>query len=274
MFQIIFNMKKLNKKGLGSELKDIIIYSLIILIGIYFIWTYLLHGAGDTIGNLQTCGSLAVGKGVCRESCNADYEASFPGIGCIGVKSTCCISTTGNFLDTVLPAPYGGDISLYNFDVKYIGLKDNTKYDSSPDTMKADVGQCVFEDKPTDTSLRCIQGTKVTLMIKIGVAGTGVNPVKVYASPVTVVNDNPDSKKQAYQGITPATLAKGATTEVYTIITINPADAQPNSWWKIYPYAACIEPECKKTDISSRGIMKNILNNPQIFSVKFVDKLN
>jgi hypothetical protein len=256
-----------NRKGvLGSQLLDIAVSALVLLVCIYFIWSYLLHGASTNLEQLQSCGNVATGKGICKESCNPDDELGIVGVGCSGVKKTCCISTSTQFQDTILPSPYGGDDKTTNFAVTDIGLG---TYDLTQ------IGNCKFDDPTYHTSLRCVQGTRVTLDVKIGLTGIGPHSLEAYASPVTTINDNQDSIKQVYDGTEKKTVTQNARTEVHAVIVISESNAASNSYWKIYPYAVCDTPECKSTDtVQGKGIMKNIQNGKTFLTIKFVDKLD
>jgi len=254
------NIRKNRKGVLGSQLVDIVVAVLIIMVAIYLIWNYVLHGSGDSINSLQTCGNLAVGKGLCKESCNPDTEQGFQ-VGCSGVKNTCCISTSGNTVDSMLPSPYGGNAD-YNFIVSYIGF---TTYDLSK------IGKCQFDDSPTNTVLRCLTGSSVTLPIKIGIVGGGNSAAQLYASPVMTFNDDPGSIKQTYAGTQKVSVSKNQKAEVTTTITISASDAVSNSYWKIYPYAICDTAECSKASLGGKGIMKNIIGGQTFLTIKFVD---
>lgn len=74
-----------------DNMGQLILMGVILCIGIYLVWGYVLHGAGDSIASVQKCSSYSLGNGVCKTACE-DTEQPFEGLGCTGEKNICCIS--------------------------------------------------------------------------------------------------------------------------------------------------------------------------------------
>jgi hypothetical protein len=255
-----------NKRGnwFVENLGQIVLTAIGIGIGIYFLWAYVLHGAGSSVNALQQCGSITGNKGECKESCDKSIELELPNVGCKGASNKCCVLKDDNMNDVILPTGYGGD-DKYNFGILNIGIKDGEQGITA--------AGCKPDNKAL-TIIKCRAGQGVTIPVYININQIGKETVVVRADPVVVINDNGDSvKEHKYVGTTAANLAKDPV-QLLTEIVVASTDAKPNTYWEIYPYATCVSQGCKDSDKSqSRGIYKKDPTNSNVLTIKFVNEI-
>jgi hypothetical protein len=261
----------MHHKGVWSDIKNVIIMALIILVSVYLLWTYVLHGGAKQIASLQSCGSLATGRGECKETCDKSIELGYKDFGCEGVKNWCCIRTQESMSDLTLPATYGSSQNEYDFIVEYVGIENDNVYANDPAKMKSDIGDCAFQNSGANTILRCTQGTIVTFTLKIGVKSTGSKAVSVQAYPVRVRNGDQETIRQLPASDATAIEIGDPTLETTAPITITAAEAIPNVEYKFYPYVLCSTDGCKSKDTANKGILRT--KNDAYIQVKFVDKI-
>lgn len=251
-----------NKKGnwFVENLGQIVLTSIGIGIGIYFLWAYVLHGGGDSVRNLQQCGSITGNKGECKETCDKSLELELPNVGCSGVTNNCCVLKDDNMNDVILPTGYGGD-NKYNFAILSIGIMGGEKGITG--------SGCSFDNRAL-TSMKCVAGQGITIPVYINIKQTGTELVTVRADPVIVMNDNGDSvKEHKYTGATVVDMTKDPV-QLITNIVITSSEAKPNTYWEIYPYATCVTKGCRDSDTSSRGIYRKDATNSMILTIKFI----
>jgi len=256
--------KRTNKKGnwFVENLGEIVLTAIGIGIGIYFLWAYVLHGAGSSAGNLQQCGSITGNKGACKETCDKSIELELPNVGCSGVANKCCVLKDDNMNDVILPTGYGGN-GKYNFEIIGMGIQ------------KGEAGIKAIGCKPTNkalTTIKCKAGQDVTVPIYINIGQKGTEQVTVKADPVIVIDDNGDNIRAGkYTGATAVDLTKDPV-QLLTDVRITSTEAKSNDYWKIYPYATCTTQGCKDSDTSqSRGIYKKDATNSNMLTIEFVD---
>ena len=249
-------IKKIFKKGdfETSKLGNFLLVLAISLVILAAIWMFLVHGSLLTLKTTTTCGTLMGFKGECRISCDAYLETEYPGGGCKGQTSKCCVRKEENMADVILPSGYGGSED-YDFKVVSIAVK------SLP-------SGCTPANNNVENSYVCVPDKRYTIPIEITVQNVN-KALEVYADPVIVINGNGDNIiKSTYTGTAKASLSTaGQTGTVTTNIEISSSDAKANDYWEIYPYAKCITNNCKATNAGSEGILS--MNEKEFVTITF-----
>jgi hypothetical protein len=249
-------MNKISKKGdfemskLGNFL---LILAVCAIIGTA-LWMLLVNGSLLTLKKSTACGTLMGFKGECRVSCDPYLETEYPGGGCAGQASKCCVRKEENMADVILPSGYGGSQD-YDFKVVSIAVK-NLPSGCRPASTNA------------DNSYVCTPDNKYTIPIEITVQNVN-KALEVYADPVIVINGNGDNIiKSTYTGTAKTSLnTAGQNGIVTTNIEISSSDAKANDYWEIYPYAKCITNNCKATNAGSDGILS--MNEKEFVTITF-----
>ncbi|HYD03030.1 MAG TPA: hypothetical protein VEC16_01910 [Alphaproteobacteria bacterium] len=251
----INNFRK-NRKGnvVTDNMANLILMAVIIGIGIYFLWAYVLHGAGDSIDAVQQCGALTGSKGVCKESCDLSAELEFTNLGCKGIANKCCIPKNENMDDVILPAGYGG----------------NTEYDFEVISIDFDsVGSCK-KDPDNNGIILCEPGEEHEVVVIIDVKNI-YGETLTYGDAVVVINGNAKNIRGPGRYTGPSIkFTTGKTDRLRVNLEISAADAKNNDYWTIYPYATCTTAECKSTDTGrARGILSS--NDDDSVTIKFTN---
>lgn len=249
----------MNKKGMEEDMKRMILAITVLLILMLLAGMLLLRNTTNTGKKIQSCGGPMTGTGSCKEVCDPG-ELELEGVGCEeGINNICCISGDNNAKDTALPKPYGQTTSGYNFKVSEILFSDTAQLDSN----------CVSEGT---SSVRCIAGSAISIPITISVKNNGAETIGVIATPVYVINDNPDKMEtEQYRTEKPVDIIKGETGTIQTTITITSDQSILNDYWEIYPYVLCTTEGCQKLDLSSRGVYRGDKDN--FLTIKFVESI-
>ncbi|MGV8086319.1 MAG: hypothetical protein ACP5N1_01685 [Candidatus Woesearchaeota archaeon] len=252
---------KKNKKGswFVDNIGQLILMAIGIGVGIYFIWAYILHGGGGSLGELQKCGALTGNNGLCKETCDRSTELELPNVGCKGLANKCCVLKDDNINSLRLPEIYGGTEN-YRFSINSFEIRD------------VGVSGCVIKGPQR---IDCNKGKEVILPIKIVVSNTGLKEVTVYAEPVIVIADNTNNIR--YPVVNPkepitiagATYIAPSDAIIETTILIKEDDSKlEEAYLKIYPYVSCKTTECLKDGGDIRGIMTN--DESQAITVAFI----
>ncbi len=262
-------MRKMNKKGIVERTIEILGYVLLFLIVfiISFLWVYNSQkSAAKNLGQIESCGVIGAGVGQCKPQC-ASGEQSFGKIGC--ATGNCCISTTSALKETMLPSSYGEGDSQYNFNIAYTGLYDFTL---------SNIGNCKFDNPPTNTALVCVDGSQVKIPMKVGITNIGQQSVDVRAMAVIIKNDDASTENDV-QGDSTISVPTGtpSTTnppEAKIDVVIKDVAGSTDDNYKIYPYVLCQSTGCKSADTKSRGLLRKVEGDQTFISVRFAKSLS
>jgi hypothetical protein len=275
-------MKHLHKKGVWSDIKEAVLAIAILCACLYLVWAYILHGIVPTQNTLQQCSALTGNGGVCKAQCDSTAEVAFPGLGCKGKTSLCCVKKNENMNDVILPSGYGGDTN-YDFEVLSIDFVNPLPTGCQPD----------LADDATGKTIMCTPNRPYTISIQITIKNL-YKPIDVYANPVVVLNGNGDNiivgkfpgakiTLKTASTVTPEiptadnenaiTPIPGEAPEqiVTTNIKVTTDQTSENEFIDIYPYVMCDSAVCKKTDDPAmRGILNT--NYKAMITVNFETK--
>jgi hypothetical protein len=251
----IINFKR-NRKGnvVTDNMANLILMAVVIGIGIYFLWAYVLHGAGDSINAVQQCGALTGSKGTCKETCDLSAELEFTNLGCKGIANKCCIPKNENMDDVILPAGYGGDTD-FDFAVQSIDFNS--------------IGTCT-NDPNNNGIILCEPGKEHVVIVAISVKNL-YGKTEPNGDAVVVINGNAKNIRGPGKYTGPSSTLASGETNIFTVrLDISAADAKSNDYWTIYPFASCTSADCKSTDTGrARGILSS--NEDSFVTIKFTN---